>query len=119
MTELSKRPFHRDEDDEFLGYIVQDATGWQAQTIFGYTIERVETQRAAEKTLLEKGLGFLMGVWQYYDKDDHGWFPCVIKEAQAHRVTIIRTNAMGYQDPDDYKQLILTDPTDQILTKMS
>lgn len=114
-----KTPLYRDEDNEFLGLLVKETTGWSAQTIFGYTIARTETEKEAKEVIFERGLTYLEGVWQYYDKDDHDWFPCVIKEANEHRVTVIRTNVLGYQDPDDFKIVILKEPTDQNLVKSS
>ena len=119
MTSQQKTPLHRTDDNEFLGFIVQDAAGWQAQTIFGYTIERTTSKAAAEKILRERGLTFLMGTWQYYDTDDKDWFPCVIKEAHELRVTVIRTNALGYQDPDDYKMVSISKPSETRLIKSS
>jgi len=117
MSTEQKTAYYRDEDHEFLGYIVETNHAWHAQTIFGYTIAIVESRRDAEKVLFEQGLGFLMGTWQYFDKDDQDWFPCVIKEAYPHRVVVIRTNAMGYQDPEDYKLVTLVKPTENILVK--
>jgi len=119
MTSVEKTPLYRSDDKELLGYIVNDGAGWQAQTIFGYTIERTLTRRAAENTLRERGLSFLMGVWQYYDTDDKDWFPCILKEAHETRVTVIRTNVMGYQDPDDYKFVVIQKPTETRLIKSS
>ena len=34
---------------------------------------------AAEVAVRERGLSFLMGVWQYLDKDDRDWHTCIIK----------------------------------------
>lgn len=119
MTIISKTAIYREDDDEFLGYVTKDATSWLAQTIFGYTIERTDSRQAAEAVVRERGLGYLMGVWQYYDKDDRAWCPCVIQEANEHRVTVIRTNAMGYQEPDSYKKVILVNPTENTLIKSS
>lgn len=112
-----KIPIYREDDEEFLGNLVKDATSWQVQTIFGYTIARTETQEEAEKLLRTQGLGSLLGVWQYYDKDEGQWFPCVIQEAYEHKVIIQRTNAMGYIDPDDFKRVVLKDPDENSLIK--
>lgn len=114
---MSKTPIKRLEDDELLGYVVHDQTGWQAQTFFGYVMARTETERDAERVVRERGLTFLTGVWHYFDKDDGDWHACVIKEASPARVTVIRTNEMGYQDPDDYKLVTLAEPTDEVLIK--
>lgn len=119
MTSETKTPLHRTDDNEFLGYIVKDSTGWQAQTIFGYLIERTTTRKDAENILREQGLSYLTGIWQYYDKEDGNWFPCVLKEANKHAVTVMRTNYMGYQDPDDFKMVILKEPTENVLIKSS
>lgn len=112
-----KIPIHREDDGELLGFVVQAASGWDAQTIFGYSIERKHDKEAAEAVVREQGLAFLMGVWQYLDVDDREWHPCVIKEAYEHQVTVIRTNYMGYQDPDDYKFVTITDPSETNLIK--
>lgn len=101
----------------FLGFVVRDAGGWQAQTIFAYTIGRFTTQAAAKAHVRNQGRTFLKGTWHYYDRDDHQWYPCVIKEAFEHRVTVIRTNEMGYQHPDTYKMVVLKDPDETILIK--
>jgi hypothetical protein len=112
-----KTPLYREDDKEFLGFITEENGSWVAQTIFGYPIARVATQKEAEATVREKGLGFLMGVWQYFDKDDQEWFPCVIQEASEHRVTVVRTNEMGYQDAETYKLVMLKEPKENILIK--
>ena len=118
MIELmTKTALYHEENNEFIGYLVQETTGWLAQTIFGYTIARTTSREDAEAIIREKGLTYLTGIWQYYDKDDHDWFPCVLKEANEHRVTVIRTNVLGYQDPDDYKFYTIDDPTEEKLVK--
>lgn len=116
---MSNTPIYREDDHEHLGYVLRDDVGWQAQTIFGYTITRTETEKEAEQVVRERGLAFLTGMWQYFDKDDKDWFPCVIKEANPTRVIVIRTNVLGYQDPDEYKIVTLMKPTDEVLMKMS
>lgn len=117
MDTTQKIPFYREDDNELLGFIVQDAIGWQAQTIFGYTISRTNSRQDAEKILHADGLSFLMGVWQYFDKDDQTWHPCVLKEVYERQVTVIRTNVMGYQDPDDYKLVVIDNPDENTLIK--
>lgn len=112
-----KQPIRHKESNELLGFVTKDTTGWRAQTIFGYDISRTATEEEAEKLLREKGLSFLMGVWQYLDPDDGKWHPCILKEAYEQRVTVIRTNFMGYQDPDDYKIVTIENPTETELVK--
>ena len=119
MVRKNATPFHRDDDNELLGFIVDDGNSWQALTIFHYQIARTLTRKEAENILLEKGLTYLMGTWQYFDKDDRDWFPCVIKEAYEHKVIVNRTNELGYQDPDDYKQVLIEAPTENDLIKSS
>lgn len=116
---MTKTPIYSEEEHEFLGNLVKDSTSWLAQTIFGYTMARTDTKEEALEIIRTKGLSYLMGTWQYYDKDDHDWFPCVIQEAGEHKVTVIRTNILGYQDPDDYKRVILKDPDENLLIKNS
>lgn len=117
MTALARTPVYRTSDRELLGYVAHDTTGWQAQTIFGYTIERTTTREDAERVLREQGMTFLAGVWQYFDREDGEWCACVIKEVQEQRVTIRRTTNMGYQDPDNDKIVIIEHPTEQTLIK--
>lgn len=117
MSSLQKIPIHREDDGELLGMIVQDSAGWQAQTIFGYTLARTDKQNEAEMVVREQGLSSLMGTWQYFDVDDGQWYPCILKEANEHKVTVIRTNYMGYQDPDDYKLVTINDPDETKLVK--
>jgi hypothetical protein len=115
----SKIPFYGDDDDKFLGFVVRDGTGWRALTIFGYLIAHTATSEAAEAVLREVGATYLKGIWQYYDTDDNDWFYCVIKKAYEQSVVVNRTNALGYQDPEDYKQVEIEMPTETNLIKSS
>lgn len=117
MNEPQKVRVTREDDGELLGFVVHDGTSWEAQTIFGYVIERTTDRATAERIVREQGLGYLMGVWQYFDRDDQQWHSCILKEAYEHRVTVIRTTPMGYQDPDDYKIVAIDNPTDTNLIK--
>lgn len=116
---IEKTPLYHSDTHELLGYVTKDSSSWQAQTIFGYTIERTHTKEEAEKVLRERGLSYLMGVWQYYDKSDHEWHTCVIQEAYETMVKVNRTNAMGYQDPDDRKMYVVERPSETNLIKVS
>jgi len=117
MNDLHKFPIRREDDSELLGFVSGHDANWEAQTIFGYVIERTTDRASAERIVREQGLGYLMGVWQYFDQDDQQWYPCILKEAYEHQVTVIRTTPMGYQDPDDYKIVTISDPTDTNLIK--
>lgn len=113
----SKTPIHREDDKELLGFVAQSAASWEAQTIFGYTISRTTDQASAERIVREQGLDFLQGLWQYYDKDDHKWHTCILKEAYEHQVTVMRTSPLGYPDPDDYKIVTIKAPDETNLAK--
>lgn len=117
MIHPNRTPFHHVESKELLGYILKDVSGWQAQTIFGYTIARTMTKKDAQQVLQNEGLSILKGVWHYFDGDDQQWHPCILKETDVHRVTVIRTNAMGYQVPEEYKLYTIKDPTENKLVK--
>lgn len=119
MANTKNIPIIREDDDELLGYVVQDATSWQAQTFFHYTLSRTTTKEEAESILRNSGLSYLMGTWRYFDKDEKDWFPCVIREAYEKKVIVIRTNEYGIQDPDDYKYVILEHPDENTLIKSS
>ena len=114
-----KIPINRKDDHELLGYVVNDHNSWVAQTIFGYTIERTTSQAAAEKVVKSRGLSFLSGVWQYLDPSDKEWHTCVIQEAFETQVKVMRTNAMGYEDPDDRKHYVVKHPSETTLIKVS
>lgn len=114
---MEKVPIIREDDDEVLGFVGQDGTSWTAQTVFGYVFARANNRAAVERIVRAEGLSILRGLWQYFDRDDRTWFPCILKEAYEGKVTVIRTNAMGYQDPDDFKIVTLTNPTETDLVK--
>lgn len=115
----AKIALHHKDSDELLGYVVKDAAAWQAQTVFGYVIERTETQAAAEAVLREQGQDYLKGIWQYYDKDDYDWYACTIKDATEQQVIVIRTNDLGYQDPKTVKFVTIKAPSEEKLVKSS
>ena len=81
MGITSKNPFYSNDDDTLLGFIVNDGSGWQALTVFGYLIAHADSQKQAELMLQDLGPNYLKGVWQYYDKEDQDWYYCVIKKA--------------------------------------
>lgn len=114
---MTKLAIHHIETHELLGYAVEANGTWQAQTVFGYTIARAESQQQAEAILRERGLAFLLGVWRYYDKQANDWYPCVLQEVFEHQVTVIRTTEMGYQDPAIYKRVTLQRPDESVLIK--
>ncbi len=113
------KPIYDEEEKDILGYLVKEFNSWQAQTVFGYTIGRAETETEAVAIIRKQGKDYLKGVWQYYDKDDHDWFPCIIENASEVLVTVVRTNAMGYQEPEHYKHVVLKQPDENILIKNS
>jgi hypothetical protein len=115
MTEKSKKndqaaeAVRREDDDELLGHVRQTGEGWQALTIFGYPIADVESREAAINIVREKGLALLMEAWEYLDPADDEWRSCLIREAGAERVTVLRAY-YGYADPDYPDPIVLTDP---------
>lgn len=117
MIRKNRTPLYRKDDNELLGFIANENNSWVAQTIFGYTIERTTSEKDAQRVLQNQGLSFLMGVWQYLDTDENDWFSCVIKEANEHQVTVIRTNSMGSQAPDTYKLFTIKNPSENNLVK--
>lgn len=117
MSIHKKIAIKREDDGELLGFIFQDSAGWDAQTIFGYSIARVEDRASAENIVRERGLSFLMGIWEYLDKEDQKWHVCILKEVYENKVTVIRTTPMGYQDPDDYKMVTIRNPSEVNLVK--
>lgn len=110
-------PINRADDGELLGFIAQRRGSWEALTVFGYVIARVEEQSKADDVVRTQGLLALTGVWQYFDSEDNQWHPCIIKEAAPLSVTVIRTNEMGYQDANKYKLVVLKKPDETMLIK--
>ena len=108
----------RDIDSgESLGFVVHDGASWQAQTIFGYEISRVTTKKEAEAVLQSEGSDYPKGVWQYYDKSDDAWYPCILREIYENRVVVIRTNVLGYEESALYRRVIIDHPTEVTLVK--
>lgn len=115
---MNKRiPINRQDDGELLGFVVQDATGWQAQTVFGHVFARASDRESVEQTVRSQGLLVLQGVWQYLDPDDKQWHPCVLSQVAPLQVTVIRTNEMGYRDPDTVKHVVIRHPDETNLIK--
>lgn len=113
---INKIPVIREADGELLGYIAEEQSSWTALTIFGYMIARVETRGAAETVIRDEGLQVLQGMWRYLDADRE-WYPCILKRAYEDRVVIVRTNELGFQDPDHAKPVIINNPTETNLQK--
>lgn len=114
---MTKIPIIRQDDGELLGYVKKEASGWAAQTLFGYVFARASDQASAEEAVRSQGLAILQGIWQYYDKQDKAWYPCLLKEVFPNRVIVIRTNTMGYQDPEFYKLVSIVHPQETDLIK--
>jgi hypothetical protein len=119
MAMNEKTPVYHEETDDILGYVTHDGVSFVATTIFGYVISRTPTVAEAEAVLREQGAHYLEGVWQYFDKSERDWFPCVIYKAYDQKVIVNRTTELGYVDPEVYKQVILENPTDNTLVKTS
>jgi len=117
MSPIQKFPITREDDGEILGLVVHDTAGWGAQTVFGYGIARLDSREAAERIIREEGLSYLAGVWQYFDEDEQAWRSCVLKEVHEHQVKVLRTTPMGYQDPNDYKMVVIQHPSETNLIK--
>lgn len=114
---MTKIRIIREDDGELLGFIEQSFAGWSAQTIFGYVFARSDSKESVEEAVRSQGLTMLQGLWQYFDKKDRNWHPCILKEVYETRVVVIRTNEMGYQDPDTYKIVTINNPTETNLVK--
>lgn len=119
MIYLVKESFYDEDSGKVLGVIAQDSTSWLAQTIFGYTIERTTSRADVERVLFKRGVSVLSGTWQYLDPDEKDWFPCVIQEASEKKVVVTRTNEYGVQDSATYKHVVLMNPTEETLMKLS
>lgn len=114
---MVKIPILRQDDGELLGYVEKETSGWSAQTIFGYVFARSDSQKAVEETVRSQGLTILQGLWHYYDRQDKAWYPCVLKEVFPNKVIVTRTNALGYEDPADYKFITIENPQETDLVK--
>jgi hypothetical protein len=110
-------PIIREDDGELLGYIAENHGVWVAKTIFKYIFARSDNRDSVERTVRDNGLSILAGVWNYFDRDDKMWHPCVLKEVFESRVVAVRTNEMGYEDPDFYKRVVIAHPNETNLIK--
>jgi hypothetical protein len=115
MNRTSSIPILRDDDGELLGHVVQEPNGWSARTVFGYVLARTDTQEASEAVVRSEGLLVLKGLWRYFDTDERDWFPCVLKEVYEGKVTVVRTNELGYEDPEHYKRVVIKSPSETTL----
>lgn len=109
---IPKSEYFYDEDDNQLGIISQESSGWAARTVFGYIIARTTTKKDAEIVLNEQGISCLKGIWRYYDSDQQDWYACRLKEIYENRVTLVRTNELGFEDGAHYKRVTLKHPTE-------
>lgn len=114
---LERIPVLNAEDGTMYGFVAKQANGWVALLRFGYPIARTATRDEAENVLRNESGVILNGVWQYYDKDDKDWFPCILKKIQDHKVTVARVNDMGYTDVMDDKRVELIHPDETVLIK--
>lgn len=119
MTKNILEPVYHHDSEELIGYIVDKGNSFEVLTFFEYKIGLAASHQDAERMLRGSGLSYLMGVWQYYDKEEQDWFPCVIKEAFPQKVIVNRTNSFGYSDPDVFKQVIIEHPSEENLIKSS
>lgn len=103
------------ETGDVIGTLHKETNGWSAQTIFGYVMARCDSRHEAESVIRSQGLLILKGLWRYYDADDRDWFPCILKDVQENRVTVVRTNELGFEDPEHYKQVMLKNPSENTL----
>lgn len=110
-------PINRSDDGELLGLIRQVPGGWESRTIFGYVFARSSSREDAEQIVREQGLRVLKDLWHYLDPDEADWFPCILQVVTPDQVTVIRTNAMGYQEPARYKRVEIKRPDDTRLIK--
>lgn len=108
---------NRNDDNELMGFVVKDATGWQAQTVFGYVFDRGVDRSSMENVVRADGLKVLEGVWSYLDSDDSQWHPCILHQVSPTQVTVIRTNEMGFQDIDTVKHVVIRHPDETRLVK--
>jgi hypothetical protein len=78
--------------------------------MFGYAFAKATTIDEAEALVNNKGLEILMGAWQYFDEVADDWRFCIIKEANPDSVTVIKTDAFGYQDANMPELVRLDNP---------
>lgn len=114
---MVRTPVTREDDDKVQGYIAKDHGGWAGQTVFGYVFARSTNKDVVEAAVRDEGSQILAGMWQYYDRDDHSWYPCKLREIHENRVVVTRTNAMGYEDTDVYKYVEIINPNETNLIK--
>lgn len=99
-------PVHRPEDDELMGFIIQDKSQWNACTVFGYSLAAFASRQEARDYLLANGLAVLADDWQFRDSDDE-WYKCGLIEAKPDHITARITD---YGHPDVQKIFTIQNP---------
>lgn len=117
MTNVHSTPILDAEDGTLLGFVAQDSNGWVAKLPFGYMMGRATTEGEAETIVRAQAKLMQSGLWQYYDENDGEWYPCILKKVHERRVTVARTNELGYIDVDDDKRVDINDPDETKLVK--
>ncbi len=90
MTPLGWTPLHRD-DQELLGYLVEDERGTTPLTVFGFPLSVPLDRTAAEDVLRERGLAVLAEPW-WLDEGEGDGFPVLILSAYPDAVTVARAD---------------------------
>jgi len=89
--------YRRHEDDELLGYLVQEPGGTVPLTLFGVPLAEAGTPEEAEAVLLARGLSCLAEPWLLRQEDGDEVRVAVLA-AYPDRVVVVPA-PYGYADP--------------------
>ncbi|GAA3571698.1 hypothetical protein GCM10022197_30310 [Microlunatus spumicola] len=90
-------PYRRHEDDELLGYLVQEPGGTVPLTLFGARLAEAGTLEQAEAVLRARGLSCLADPW-LFRQDDGEEVRVALVAAYPDRVVVVPA-PWGYADP--------------------
>ena len=101
-------PYHRDSDDELVGYLIDGSPQRVPVNLAGYPLAEAAELGAAQAVLESTGLASLDQVWLWRTEDDE--MEVRILSAYPGRIVVVETE-YGYFGPDSTRHE-LTLPAD-------
>ena len=100
-------PYHRDEDDELLGYLAELPEGTQPLTLFGVPLGPPGGREQAEQTLSDRGLSCLAAPWLLRQASGEEVRVAVVS-AYPDRVLVVPA-PYGFADPTATPVVVLAE----------
>jgi len=103
---------HRPGDDELVGYLCPEDSGYRPRTVFGYPLGPVAARADAARTLETRGLACLAEGWTLLDEDGDD-LRVQILSASPERVVVVEA-PYGYYEAGS-PRFVLPVPTDRLI----